>query len=100
MKALLIAAAACAALSTVPAMAATTHRPLERVQVIPLDPTEAQVALPSDGQSAMFQTNWARDQVNQDPALISALEAQGMSLDRVIDLGRYSDGQVDIYVSG
>ncbi len=100
MKALLIAAAACAALSTAPAMAATTHyRPAERVQIIPLTPNEAMGDL-GDPSYAASETGWAQTEVTQDPALLSALQAQGISPDRVLDVGMYGGGKVDIYVSG
>lgn len=99
MKALLVVAAACAALTAVPAMAATQHPHTERVQVIPLNASVAQADL-GDPSNAAAETAWARSQVMNDPALLSALAARGMSPDRVIDLGRYSDGQTDIYVSG
>lgn len=100
MKALLIAAA-CAALSAVPAMAATHHGlPAERVQIIPLTSTEVMLDFPSSDSYAGFETAWAHDQVTGDPALISALKARGMTPDQVIDFGRYPDGHVDIYVPG
>lgn len=102
MKALLIAAAACAALSISPAMAAPNQfRPApERVQIVPLDSTVAAGALPGDAIAAQEETVWAKNRVAQDPMLSSVLRADGLSLDRVIDVATFPNHHIDIYVSG
>jgi hypothetical protein len=82
-------------------MAATVHRaPAERVQIIPLNATEQMVDFPSSDSYAGFETAWAQGQVMSDPALVSALRAQGLTPGQVLDFGRYPDGHVDIYVPG